>query len=219
MKRIAIFTLALIFTACASNHYTVKEEFKIDIKSQFIEVGVVEAQFDKVLGIGGLKTTEVTVNYYPREDVVCLLYRTDFITYHQFWSKRGRDVFISALSKYKEDYTERNLTKNSRKNKMKYGVIQSFLSWQGFSFSMRSNGHPDIELGYYFKEKSPFFTINQRSTTDFEADQGDRRTTPDVMIYMTIAQAEETAALFDPEYLNALAGNKSGVSDVIYDDY
>ena len=223
MKYMSVILIVLSLSACASGHYAVKEEYTVDHRSPSIELGKVDVQFDKMMGIGGLRKYEITVNYYPAENVVGLQYRVDLMTYTQYWNRSGREVFISALAKYKEDYSQRKLiTRNRRKNKRCYGIIQGFMTWQTASITMRSHGHPDLELGYYFKEKSPFFTINQRSTTSVGVSSSDTRTTHDMLLFFTIAQANELAALFDPLYLQGI--NNSNVkylidTDVEFDDY
>jgi len=161
-------------------------------------IGEVEMQFETMMGLGSLKKHNVTVLYFPKEDVVCLKYAYEYYTYHQFWNKKGRLYFISALQKYNEDYTARNLQKNDNKSRRKYGIVRGFLVWQMFSFSIQANANMNVELGYNFKDKSPYFTVFQRSA-EFLSDRSrdSNRSSPNITIYFTRAQAAELSAIFE----------------------
>ena len=219
MKYIAIFTLALSLTVCSSVK-TAKEPFSVELNSVRLPAGTVDAQFDRFLFIGGLKKDNITVEYFPREDAVCLQYRKDFITYYQFWDNDARDAFLTALGKYKEDYTTRKLGKGGRKTKRNYGSVESYLIWQSSSFTVQAKAPMNIEMGYFFKDNAPFFTINQ-GEADYEdpVTRDSNRTSQEITIYFTRAQADNLAALFDPYYLRGLITTDIGTTNVELDEY
>lgn len=220
MKIIAMFVIALslALTACGSTPKTVKVEISADLNSMRIPAGIIEAQFDKTFQF---KKESVEIEYFPREDLVCLKFRNEFVTYYQFWSKSNREAFVSALEKYKEDYVERRLGKNSRKAKQQYGAVYGFIIWQMARFAIQAKSTTDIEMGYYFKNKAPYFTLNQLEAyyEDAVSKENNRRS-KDIMIYFTRAQADNLKGFFDQEFLwNLIPSGVSNFDDVEQDEY
>ena len=195
---------ALTLAACG----TIKprpKPFVVDTDTPEIEIGEIEAQFDRLFSIGGLRKAKIAVSYYPQDDAVCLRYMADLLTYYQFWSGDGREAFINALAQYNEDYASRNLGRNSLKTLRSYGSVQGYLVWQLHRYAVKANGNMDVELGYSFKDRHPYFTVNQREAEFISPiSSSDNRTSTTIAIFFTRAQAEELAALFDEQFLLGL---------------
>jgi hypothetical protein len=219
MKYISILILILSLSVCTVRKTVKEEPFTVDVNSPKVSLGSVEAQFDKTLGIGGLRQVELKAEYYPLEDAVALQYRLDFTTYNLCWSRDGREAFIKALEQYKEEFDQRLLSaKGSKKTRTRYGKIEGYLMWQSFSFSARARASVDIELGYDVKSidipgakkptatKVPFFTILQNDTIflDEMTTEKDGKTTQKLEIYLTKAKADELVELFNQEILDQL---------------
>jgi hypothetical protein len=199
MKTAAVF-IAVLLASCAS--IRAPKPFTVDINAPRCAAGSAEMQFDKLLG--GLRKDNVSLFYYPDDDAVCIEYRHDYVYYSQFWSKTGRDSFVSSLAQYKTDFEQRSLTPGkSLKTRRSYERIRGFLVWS----TMRILSEPavanlDYNIGYDFKDKLPYFTVIQRAATH---KVGSNKTeSPNIMMYFTRAQAEELATLFDQEYLRKL---------------
>jgi len=224
MKLIAILIITLTLSACATTKKTVQEEFTVDLDSPQINLGEVEIQFDRFLGMGGLKKENIAVSYFPREDAICLLFRIDFTSNYQFWSKNGREAFITALENYKKDYDERSLARNSKATRRKYGVTQGYLIWQMSRYTVQARANMDVELGHNFKDRSPYFTIYQREAKYIDPIARDNnRESQEVMMYFTRAQADELAAIFDPQYIQGIISGRTGgftnQTNIDVDDY
>jgi len=205
MKIIAISAIALILGACATTKTVKVAPFTVSVRSPNFSAGVVDAQLDKTLSLGKLRKQELVLDYYPIEDAVSLQYKANLITYHLFLSKAGREAFVRALDAYKEDYSLRNLEKNSGKAKRKYGSFDGYLVWQLAKFLVRAEGTLEVEMGHYFKEKSPYFVLHQLEAEYADkASRDNNRTSERMMIYFTRAQADNLAALFEQEYLQSL---------------
>ncbi|GBU28834.1 hypothetical protein R84B8_02396 [Treponema sp. R8-4-B8] len=197
-KLLIIFALSITITACSTFKRAKVEDFTVNMNSPQVTIGEVEVQFETLMGLGKLKKQSVSVLYFPKEDVVCLKYRYEFYTFHQFWNKKGRLNFISALQKYNEDYEARDLQKGNKKSQLKYGVVRSYLVWQMLSFTVQASGSMNIELGYTFKDKSPYFSLHQRSAEYIDDKSRDNNKTSSVItMYFTRAQAAELSALFE----------------------
>jgi hypothetical protein len=199
-KAAAVLTTVLVLASCAS--VRAKKPFTVDIYSPRYAAGSAEAQVDKPLG--GLRKTDVKVYYYPDDDAVCLEFRADTVTYSQFWSREGRDAFTAALERYKADFEGRNLAAKSSKTKRVYGEVQGYLAWGVLLIlTQPARGVVRVELGYTFKDRSPFFSVFQRSA-EYKDEESRKTTSANVLVYFTRAQAEAVAGLFNQEYLDGL---------------
>ncbi|MCL2440747.1 MAG: hypothetical protein FWD14_03325 [Treponema sp.] len=208
--------LCTLLLACKSGGKYKEEPFTVDLTLRQIEIGEIELQFDTFLSLGGLTKEAIKVTYIPREDAVVLQFRQSFVTYNQCWSRAGRQSFIHALQKYNEDYDARNLNRNvGRRARQKYGVVEGFLLWMPFAFSIRAQANMDVQLGYAFKDRAPYFTINQKEAEHVDPNTRDNnRTSPNITMYFTRAQAAELAALFDPYFLSTLLSPNIDLDDI-----
>jgi ABC-type uncharacterized transport system auxiliary subunit len=210
MKHIAILALVLSLGACTIKRAVNEEPFIVNFESPRIQAGTFEAQFDKTVALMGLRQVEVTVSYFPIEDAVCLQYRIDLMTYYLFWNREGRETYIKALEKYKEDFTQRNIkTKGNRNTRRKYGKADCYLIWQAAAFLTRSRASNVTEIGYDIKDiednKASFFSLWQRESVYIaETAQQELRNSPNILIYLTRAKADELAGLFNQDLLESL---------------
>jgi len=187
-----------------------REKFTVSLNSPNVPIGEIETQFNPFMSIGSIKKSTVKALYYPREDAVCLQYRHELTTYNLFWSYSGRQTFITALEMYNKDYADRNLITQNRKTIRNYGVIEGYLYWQQFSFTVLAQANVNVDIGYQFKESAPkenapYFSVNQRDA-EFKEDAAreNNRTSAVITMYFTRAQAAELAALFDQSFLKSL---------------
>jgi hypothetical protein len=206
-----VILIALVFGACSS---APKEEpFSVNLRNPRYEVGSTEAYFDRYMSIGNLKKSNVVVYYYPVEDALCLQFKVMFADCNQFWDKTGREAFIGALERYKEDYELRKLTKASKRTARRiYGSTQVFFAWQRTKVGAQAHGSPKIELGYNIKSKAAFFTTTQGESYYVDHIARSRnQTSPVIMMYFTRAQAEELVALFNEEFIQTLRQQRPGL--------
>ena len=206
--------IALTLGACKTTNRQEKEEFIVDLRSPSIPIGEVEFQYDSPLGIGNLHKRIAEVLYFPREDAVALQYRLDFTTYHQFWSRDGRQLFIQALAKYNEDYDARDLNRTGgRRTLLQYGTTEGYLIWQVSALTIQARANMDLELGYSFKDRFPYFTINQKAAEYIDPDaRSNNRTSMVTTMYITRAQGAQIAELFDQYFLRESVGELRNMS-------
>jgi hypothetical protein len=206
-KIITVIILTLTLNSCNTTPREKIWRFYVNINSQQLPIGEVEFQIDRPFPLGGIKKVTAEVSYFPHEDAVCINYKTAFFTYHQFWSSSGRTAFINSLDIYIKDYTDKNLNPSDRKSKNIYGTIEGYVYWQQFSFTKQFNANMDIELGYYFREGSPFFSITQLEAffTSPTLDPANNSNSPEIPIFFTRSQADELAALFDQDFLQSVS--------------
>jgi len=197
-KLIIILSLGVTISACKTNNTVRVENFSVNMNSPQVIIGEIDLQFETMMGFGKLKKQNVTVLYFPKEDAVCLRYKYEFYTYNQFWSRKGRGGFINALRTYNEDYEARNLQKDANKSQLKYGTVRGYLVWQLISFTVQAYANMNVDLGYTFKDRSPYFTIYQRDAEYIDTRTRDNnRSSPNITMYFTRAQAAELSELFE----------------------
>jgi hypothetical protein len=211
MKTICLLIITIILGSCANiGNRTEKEEFTVDLNSLEIPIGIIELQLER--SFGRLRKDSATVSYYPREDAVLLQFRNDLVQYNQFWSRDGRTAFIKALEQYNIDFNERNLdSRNSRKSRFIYGVVEGYLVWLMHRLSMPAMANMDIGLGYLFRDGAPYFVIHQGKAEFIHPElRSNDRTSQPVLLFFTRAQASELALVFDQYFLSNLVPSTPG---------
>lgn len=205
IKIIFVFAAILCCAACASFH-PVKERTRVNLRGLKVDIGTTEAEFDKLVSIKDLKKSEINVSYFPEDDVVCLNFRHNLITYYLFWSKANRSVFSSALARYKQAYNTRDLPVKNMQTKRAYGTLRGMLMWESTKFSLRGTSHPNIDIGYHFVNKAPYFSFSVRETPNEDPVTKDNLPrNNNFNVYFTRAQADELAAMFTSEYLQTFS--------------
>jgi len=175
-----------------------------------IPVGSVTAAFDRIFG--GLNAAEIEVVFHPRLNSVSLEFRHELVSYRLFWDVVARQHFVNALELYNADFDARNLVDRHRQTRGVYGRVTGRLEWQTARFTAMHFSYPVVELGYRFRERSPFFALLVRSARSGDS-PGGSSPQPDsrqLQIYFTRAQAADLAAMFYQPFLVGLAGIQGG---------
>ena len=128
-------------------------------------VGSVSAAFDKLLS-SDVATADVEVIFHPRENEVALQFKYDSLQYWQFWDEKGRQQFIDAISRYKEDFANQRLVTNYNKSRALYGKAKGRFEWKTLNISGIYRSSPVIELGYRFRGNSPYLSTQQAAAKE-----------------------------------------------------
>jgi hypothetical protein len=165
-------------------------------------VGVVEAQFDRFFS-SKVNKLEVQTVFHPRLNAVSLEFKYELYNYKQFWDEPARKQFAASLELYKKDFDNKKLIDKYRKTKDVYGNVKGRLEWEAFKYTKTRVSNPKIELGYRFKENTPFFTTLMRTAREepSETDNKSSVDSPQINMYFTRTQADELVKLFDQVYL------------------
>jgi len=189
--------MIILFLSCQSVDLTKKYPNMIADMDP-LSAGSVEAQLDRFLS-SKVNKVGIEAVFHPRLNAVSLEFKYEFLKYRQFWDKPARKQFAASLELYKRDFEDKKLVNNSRKTRDVYGKAKGRVEWEAFKFTK----NPTIELGYRFKENTPFFTTLMRSAKEVMSD-GDSSSPMDsqqISMYFTRAQADELVKLFDQTYL------------------
>jgi hypothetical protein len=201
---LGVFTLVLFTFSCAAVD-PAKKYPNMVADMDPVSAGTIEAEFDRIFSSKLNKVTIETI-FYPRENSVALEFRYELVRYRQFWNEQGRKQFIDALNKYKEDYTSRNLVTKYGKSRAIYGKVKGKAEWESFKFTTTHKSSPAIELGYRFRNDTPFFAILQRSAKEEGVTSVEAGQSLQINMYFTRAQAEDLAKIFEQAYLLGLLG-------------
>ncbi|MCL1837233.1 MAG: hypothetical protein FWG46_06785 [Treponema sp.] len=187
-----------------------------------VSAGVIEAEFDRMFS-SKLNKVEIEVVFYPRLNAAALEFRHEFLNYRQFWDEASRKMFADALERYKTDYEARNLVNKYNRTRKIYGKTKGRLEWEAFKLAKTRVSSPTIELGYRFRENSPFFSANMRSALEEELGSGEKGTESQrIAMYFTRSQADDLVRLFDQQYLMGLLGGQDGekpMEPLVMDEY
>jgi len=189
--------LILLLLSCGSVDLSKKYPNMIANVDPF-PVGAVEAQFDRFFS-SKVNKTEVQAVFYPRLNAVSLEFRYQLLKYRQFWDESARKQFAASLELYKRDFEDGKLINNHRKTRAVYGTVKGRLEWEMSRLTKTRISNPTIEIGYRFKENSAFFATIMRSAKEVigDEDSTDPIDSQQVNMYLTRAQADEIAMLFD----------------------
>jgi len=188
----------VIFTSCeTAGSKAPKETFTVKLESVQYKIGEAEVRLKPSMGLGKLKDVKVPVFYFPEEDAVVLKFMYEFTTFHQCWSRSGRQSFIDAVPKYKEDYDSRALARG-KKTKRSYGLVFGYVLWQTVKIAVHAHANMNVELGYTFVGGAPYFVANQLRTEYISnVSRSFNRSGPIIPMYFTGPQAEKMAEIFE----------------------
>ena len=182
-------------------------------------IGTVNASFDPAFSTQ-LKTDAMEIIFYPRENEVALEFKHNLGQYRQLWNKEGRRTFIEALSRYEEDFRAQKLRNNYYRTSSEYGKSKNRFQWKSLSISTTYGSSPVIELGYRFRDNSPFFTTHQLAAKEETKTNANVDESPSFTIYYNRAQAQELARLFDEAFLiSSVQGKEALAPETIRDEY
>jgi len=196
-KIILVNAVIFLFLSCGSIDLAKKYPNMIANVDPF-SVGTIEAQFDRFLS-SKVKKAEIEVIFHPRLNLVSLEFKYELLTYRQFWDESARKQFAASLLLYKRDFEDSKLIDNYRKTRTVYGNVKGRLEWEATKYTKTRISKPTIEIGYRFKENTPFFTTTMRSAKE-EMSEGDSSTPLDsqqINMYFTRAQADGLSGIFD----------------------
>jgi hypothetical protein len=175
-------------------------------------IGTVEVQFDRFLS-SRVNKVEVEVLFYPRLNAVSLEFKYELVKHRQLWDEAARKQFSTSLELYKRDFEDRKLVNNYRKTRALYGKAKVNLEWEAFKYTKTHISAPTVEIGYKFKENTPFFTTFTRPAKEIITD-GDSAGSVDsqqISMYFTRAQGDDLAVLFEQSHLLELLAMKTGI--------
>jgi hypothetical protein len=216
MKRLFLFLfLPFLLASCSTiERHTARvrashPNFIADMEP--VSVGAFAGQFKKMLS-SSLERKDINVYFMPRTDEVYLEFKYQTLTFRQYWEKSDRLNFITALERYKKDYSSRALTLKSSRARRVYGNFEGKAEWGQINTGllMNSRSFPLVELGYQFRKESPYLTVYMKAAPDvLGLGEGFEHDSLDVMLYLTRGQGDELTALFDQQYLLSFVGDRS----------
>ena len=197
---------ALLFISCQTDPALKYPNMIANIDP--FQIGSVNASLDRTFS-SQLKEVTMNVIFHPRENEVSLEFSNDMSQYQQFWNKAARQLFKEALNRYEEDFSNKNLTTKYNKSRGVYGRVKGKFYWKTLKISSTYRSTPHFELGYRFRNDTPYFSAYQRTAKEESgANRQGISESPSYSIYFTRAQGEELSKLFDDAFLLELIADK-----------
>jgi hypothetical protein len=213
MKRLTTYILVnaviLLLLSCGTVDLSKKYPNMVADMDPF-SVGTFEAQFDRFLS-AKVKKNEIEAVFHPRFNYVSIEFKHDLLTYRQFWDEPARKQFAAALELYKRDFEDGKLVNNNKRTKSVYGNAKGRVEWLMSKYTKTRTSNPIIEIGYQFKENTPFFSTFMRPAKEviIEDDSSQATNSQQLNMYFTRAQADVLAEIFNQAHLVELVGNKN----------
>jgi hypothetical protein len=173
-------------------------------------IGSAEAQLDRFLS-PKVNTVKIEAIFHPRLNAVALEFKYELATHRLYWNEAARKQFAASLELYKKDFDEKKLINSYRRTRAVYGNVKGRFEWEAFMFAKTHISIPTIDIGYRFKENTPFFSTYTRPAKEFQED-GDNSPAEDSQqfyMYFTRAQADQLVLLFDQDYLMGLVKERT----------
>jgi len=220
MKYLTLLVTALLVCSCSSAPPPPRS-FSVNLKAPSYKLGEAEAYVTNIVSFGAMKKMPINLLYYPDDDAVCLQFRYEFTDCNQFWDRAGREAFVGALQTYQDEFDQRKLTNNNRRNRSAYGTVQGFFAWKRTRISAQATDSTNVGLGYQFRSKAVFFSTAQ-SEASFKDSEESRtiNTQGGLTMHFTREQAGTLAAFFNQELLQGIERPAAGTrADSMLDSY
>ena len=201
-KYLFLCAAVLLYISCSHTDPAKKYPNMIADMEPF-SIGTVKVALDQNFS-SQLKETEVEVVFYPRENEIALEFSHGLNQYRQFWTQEGRERFIEAINRYKEDFANKTLVTRYNRSRAAYGRTKGRFLWKTLKLSSTYRSSPVYELGYRFRNDAPYFAICQRTAKEEGGDRQGVSESPQYSVYFIRTQGDKLAQLFDQAFLLAL---------------
>lgn len=142
--------------------------------------------------IGKLILMKGTFIVNPKNGDAGIKTRYQASNYAVLFDEQMRHRIFAAVDQYLDDFANKKLKRKDKKSYVAYGRGKAYINYGTLAVMMAAEGKPDIQIGYKFKEKSPYFTITVRSAPNIDPNKGynDVKDSAEFILYFTKAQAQ-----------------------------
>lgn len=226
MKHFTILAAAAVLTVpglccCASSKRGAENSQSFDIST--VSNIFITTQYDtlKTMEVytlnsaGFLVKSEAKIIEDKSSESVGLQFRSNGGTYNLFIPIDSVIAYSVSVDKYLDDFEKQNLSRKEKNSYKKYESVKCRVEWGPFSKMANSYAEPEVQFGYMFKKRAPYFTItawqsknlaehaNYSETTEFK----DMQT---LYVFMNKAQAQELGSCWTNAVVAARM-NKQGL--------
>ncbi len=157
---------------------------------------------------GNLKAKKATITVDPKKKEAGFGSSYLAAYYFLFWDTDSRKTVLKTMETYLSDFENKRLKRDLNSSFKIYGQADVRLRWGALNNSTPNNGIGTMNLGYKFKDKSPYFTITIYPTFNEHSKTTDSVTKESMMLsyYFTRAQiADFISMLSDESIANSLS--------------
>lgn len=131
--------------------------FKYGNIGDYISVDETSVFIPNVFGV--LKQKKATVTIDPKRNEAGFGSSYLAAYYYLFLDTDSRKTFLESIDSYFSDFENKRLNRKLNTSDKIYGKTDVRLRWGALSNSTPNNGMGKMNLGYKFKNKSPYFSI------------------------------------------------------------
>lgn len=164
---------------------------------------------------GSLKTKKATITIDPKKNEAGFGSAYLAAYYFLFWDVDSRKTVLETMNKYLSDFENKRLKRDLNSSFKIYGKADVRLRWGVLSNSTPNNGIGTMNLGYKFKENSPYFTITIYPTFNEFSKTSDSVNKESMMLtyYFTRSQIADFVSMLSDESI------ADALSEYTDDDY
>jgi hypothetical protein len=140
-----------------------------------------------------------------KTELAGLQYRSNLGGYNLLMNRNTRHVLADSVKQYLSDFDAKRLSSKARGSYKAYGEYPCRIEWGMFAQTASNYAETSVQMGYMFKNKSPYFTLtvwetkNSRYQVTTSSDE-DLQTT---YVFMTKEQAQQLADKLSDEVVDA----------------
>ena len=153
----------------------------------------------------------VSLVYDGKTNMAGVQFRSNLGGYNLLMNDATRHALADSVKEYLSDFDSQKLSKKKRASYKMYGQYPCRMEWGLLAQTASNYAETDVQMGYMFKGKSPYFTLTVWETKNrvrqvTTSNDEDLQTT---YVFMTKEQAEQLCSKLSDEAV-AAALTKSG---------
>jgi hypothetical protein len=145
--------------------------------------------------------------YDKTENTAGIQYRSNLGGYNLLMNEATRRVLADAVKQYLSDFDNKILSRKTRASYKVYGEYPCRIEWGMFAQAASNYADTKMQMGYMFKNKSPYFTLTVWETKNsrYQVTTSNDEDLQTTYIFMTKEQAQDLCSKLSDEAVAAAA--------------
>jgi hypothetical protein len=161
---------------------------------------------------GAFGKIALSLIYDTKTNMAGIQFRSNLGGYNLLMNDSTRHMLADSVKQYISDFDAKKLNKKTRQSFKVYGQSPCRMEWGLLAQTASNYAETDVQMGYMFKGKSPYFTLTVWETKNFvkqvtTSNDEDLQTT---YVFMTKEQAQQLCDKLSDEAVRAAATTAAG---------
>lgn len=155
--------------------------------------------------------TEISLVCDKDMNLAGLQYRSNLGGYNLLMNKAARRALADSVKQYLADFDNKTLSRKTRESYKVYGQYPCRMEWGLFAQTASNYADTNVQMGYMFKNKSPYFTLTVWETKNsrYQVTTSNDEDLQTTYIFMTKEQARQLSDRLSDEAVAAAIGQAS----------